>query len=148
MKYIASLFVERRSDAPSALWGDDVAEGIHRDLQRLAVLVWTRDDTEDSVLCYGVDPDHTDPLVDQPVFAKVVPVPKLGAFLKIVLDGEQSTLGGGALADSVDISNAQPPPAGPRIHVVFGYAQSLPTDETSDLAEPPDPTDPVTPASW
>ncbi len=144
MKFIISLSIERQNREPSLLCGD---------LERLVVVVFTRDDSDNSVIVHGVDPNHVDPVHDRPVFTAQMPRARLGSFLKTVIDGDQPSLAAASLVSmpaattlpsasdfTVDVPGGDPTPGGPKLPLVFACARALRIDEIGagvGAAEPP-----------
>jgi len=113
MKIIASLSVELPN------------------LTRLIVIVEKCDGSDESLIAYGVVPDHLDPDRGQPVFARRLAADELGAFLERIVNGNDpdSAAERGGLSRSVDTPVDQPPTTGPKIRVVLRYASTLRNDE-------------------
>lgn len=149
LRFMTSSLIARHNQAPSSSWGDDPT----RKLQRLIVVV-TCDDPADEVEAYGIDPDSVDPDTDYPLYAARFPRRQLGAFLQLIIEGQDlpaprdlpaSAPINGPHAWTVDVSNPQPPTTGPKAKLVLAHAAAQLIDERfkeySDLLTPlPEPT--------
>lgn len=129
----STLSVTRPNNPPLVLWG--------KAPKLIVVVALTRYNTADFLLAYGIDPQHVDPEHDTPVFERLLPVDGLGEFLRTLVGGEpgmlaadevdpvmtmlQEQLGGEIIANSVDVTNTQPPPPGPKLSVLFTYTTSI-----------------------
>lgn len=120
MTFIASLYVERPSGFGISF--------VPPRLTRLIVVVSTHDSPLNDVIAYGVDPDHTSPEVDRPVFEQGLQLADLGAFLKLLVDGGAAVTGPTAYA--VDVTNPGPKPPGPSAQLVLTYASTVGTGNT------------------
>jgi hypothetical protein len=138
---LSTIALPHTSSSPPSLWGN---------AQQLVVVVtqitYLR---RGYLLAYGVDPAHVNPQVDTPVFERMLPLDGLSDFLTFLIDGDPEELSppdevlddpilsglaarssGGIIANSVDVTNADPQPPGPKLTVVFALATSITTDHS------------------
>lgn len=137
---LSTFSLTQTSSSPPSLW---------RNAQQLVVVVTQVTYKRRSyLLAYGVDPAHVNPLVDTPVFERMLPRDGLGDFLSFLIDGDPDEIsarealadpvlselagpdGGGIVANAVDVTNADPQPPGPKLTVVFALATSITSDQS------------------
>lgn len=138
---LSTFSLTHTSASPPSLWGN---------AQQLVVVVTqVTYQRRGYLLAYGIDPAHVNPQVDAPVFERMLPRDGLSDFLSFLIDGDPDELGppdevlgdpvlskfaapggGGIIANSVDVTNADPQPPGPKLTVVFALASSITSDQS------------------
>ena len=137
---LSTFSLTHTSSSPPSLWGN---------AQQLVVVVaQVTYQRRSYLLAYGVDPAHVNPLVDAPVFERMLPRDGLGDFLSFLIDGDPDEISadevlddpvlsdlaahsdGGIIANAVDVTNADPQPPGPKLTVVFALASSITSDQS------------------
>jgi hypothetical protein len=131
MQFITFLSAERPSQPLNECWTGELQQPPQRKLQRLIVLIAECDGPADTVIAYGIDPDHVDPTKDTIAFERRLPTAQIGALFKRIVDGQpfRSIVNGVLDPESVDVTPVMPPTQGPKVQTVLTYAAALRIDE-------------------
>jgi hypothetical protein len=138
---LSTVSLTKTTTSPPSLWGDAN--------QLVVVVAPCTYKQEDYLLAYGIDPTLSG--LNARLFERMLPLDALGDFISVLIKGgpdeglsdevdkDQNLSafvkpgGPPVIANSVDVTNSDPQPPGPKLTVVIALAKSITTDES--LAE-------------